>query len=332
MAIRLDNSRSRPRGVIQPRADMRTEPMRYRIPYRRHLTGAITAAVLIANVPTAAAQFMLGQSRMASRIDEAVKALGRLPRLTGISLQAKRRLVEFIMGNTLFVITHEMGHGVINEMNMPVLGREEDAADSFAVVTTLQMTSGLSDRVLVEAAMGWILAGDRVRRQRQPLAFYDEHGLDLQRAYNIVCFMVGSDREKYKQLAEDTKLPEERQESCVWDWKNTAWSWDEMLKKHLRSADQPKIAVTVTYEEDEQHAAQIQVLRHTRLLEAFAEHAADRYAWPKPFTIEARSCGEPNARWKKRVLTLCYELAHEFIELFVAYSGALPRKYRSAAE
>ena len=118
----------------------------------------------------------------------------------------------------------------------------------------------------------------------------------------------------------------------MWDWKNTAWSWDEMLKKHLRSADQPKIAVTVTYEEDEQHAAQIQVLRHTRLLEAFAEHAADRYAWPKPFTIEARSCGEPNARWKKRVLTLCYELAHEFIELFVAYSGALPRKYRSAAE
>ena len=67
-----------------------------------------------------------------------------------------------------------------------------------------------------------------------------------------------------------------------------------------------------------------------RLLEAFAEHFADRYVWPNPFTIEARSCGEPNARWKQRVLTLCYELASEFTELFQGYSKSLPRKYRTA--
>jgi hypothetical protein len=39
-----------------------------------------------------------------------------------------------------------------------------------------------------------------------------------------------------------------------------------------------------------------------------------------------------NARWRQRVLTLCYELADEFIELFLDYSGAIPRKYRGAAE
>ena len=134
-----------------------------------------------------------------------------MPRLKKLSPQTKKQLVEFVVGNTLFVMAHELGHGLINEMNMPVLGREEDAADSFAVVTALKMSSGFSERVLIEAAKGWVLASKRDKKQGNALAFYDEHGLDLQRAYNVVCFMVGSDPEKYKTLAADTKLPEERQ-------------------------------------------------------------------------------------------------------------------------
>ena len=185
--------------------------MTYRISYRRHLTGAMTVAALMVNVPTATAQLTQQQSQIASGIDEAVKALDSVPRLKKLSPQRRRQLVEFVIGNTLFVMAHELGHGLINEMNLPVLGREEDAADSFAVVTALKMGSGFSERVLLEAAKGWVLASKRDKKQGNALAFYDEHGLDLQRAYNVVCFMVGSDPEKYKALAADTKLPEERQ-------------------------------------------------------------------------------------------------------------------------
>ena len=288
----------------------------------------MTVAALILNVPTATAQAPEAQSKIVSGIDEAVKALDSVPRLKKLPPEKKKQLVEFVIGNTLFVMAHELGHGLINEMNLPVLGREEDAADSFAVVTALKMGSWFSERVLLEAAKGWVLASKRDKNQGNALAFYDEHGLDLQRAYNVICFMVGSDPEKYKALAADTKLPEERQTGCAYEWKNTAWSWDEMLKKHLRSADQPKIAVKVEYEENKKYALQEQVLRHMGLLEALAAHAADRYAWPKPWSIEARSCGQANATWKQRTLTLCYELANEFIELFVGYSSKLPRKLR----
>jgi hypothetical protein len=301
-----------------------------RISYRRHLAGAITVAALIVNAPTATAQPTQQQSQIVSGIDEAVKALDKSPRLKKMSPQAKRQLVEFVVGNTLFVMAHEMGHGLINEMNMPVLGREEDAADSFAIVTALKIGSGFSERVLIEAAKGQVLSSKRDKKLGHQLAFYDEHGLDLQRAYNVVCFMVGSDPEKYKTLAADTKLPKERQTGCVYDWKNTAWSWDEMLKQHLRSPDQPKVAIKVEYEENEKYAIQSRILRQMGLLEAFAVHAADRYAWPNPFLIQARSCGEANARWKARTLTLCYELANEFIELFLGYSKTLPPKYRAA--
>jgi hypothetical protein len=301
------------------------------ISYRGHLTAAMTVAALMVNAPTATAQLTEQQSRFVAGIDEAVKDLDSAPRLKKMSPQAKRQLVEFVVGNTLFVMAHEMGHALINQMDMPVLGREEDAADSFAVVTALKMGPGLSPRVLMEATKGWVLASKRDKKHGNALAFYDEHGLDLQRAYNVVCFMVGADAEKYRTLAADTKLPEERQKSCVWEYKATAWSWDEMLKRHLRAADQPKVAIKVEYQDDEKYAMQIQVLRHMGLLEAFAAHAADRYVWPKPFSIVARSCGVPNATWKNGTLslTLCYELANYFIELFLDYSSKLPRKYRA---
>jgi hypothetical protein len=304
--------------------------MTHRISYRRHLTGAMTVAALIANVPGATAEPTQQQSKIVSGIDEAVKAIGDLPRLKKLSTEAKRQLVEFVLGNTLFVMAHEMGHGLINEMNLPVLGREEDAADSFAIVTALNIGSGFSDRVLIEATKGWVFNAKSDKKEGEPLAFYDEHGLNLQRAYNVVCFMVGSNPEKYKALAIDMKLPEERQASCVYDWKNTSWSWEEMLKPHLRSADKPKVAIKVEYQENEKYAVQARILRHMGLLEAFATHAADRYVWPNPLTFEARSCGQANAKWSKRTLTLCYELAKEFIEQYLDYSKTLPRKYRAS--
>ena len=65
----------------------------------------------------------------------------------------------------------------------------------------------------------------------------------------MVCFMVGSDPEKYQGLVPDTELPEYRQTECVYEWKNMAWSWDAMLKPHLRSADQPKVTIKVEYQE-----------------------------------------------------------------------------------
>jgi len=37
--------------------------------------------------------------------------------------------------------------------------------------------------------------------------------MDLQRAYNIVCLMVGG-ADKLEELANEVKLPEERQETC----------------------------------------------------------------------------------------------------------------------
>ena len=303
--------------------------MARRISYRLRIACAMLLAAFAAPVSASAQP---AEFTVRAGMDEAIRALDRSPRLKGLSEEKKEELVEFVLGNILFVMAHEMAHVHVNEMDLSVLGREEDAADAYAVVTALQKRSEFSERVLIEAAKGWFLSSRRDKKEGNPLAFYDEHGLDLQRAYHVVCLMVGSDPDRYKRLAVEANLPEERQTSCRRDYYNASRAWDAMLKPHRRAADQPRVTINVEYKDEDRYPAYARILRQMGLLESFAVPAADGFNWRAPFTIEARACGEPNASWtfKTRTLTLCYELVAEFGQLFVDYSDAAPGESASA--
>ena len=183
------------------------------------------------------------------RLDAAAIALGSSPRFKDRSPQYRQKLAEFVSGNILFVICHEVAHAAMTQMKLPVLGRAEDAADSFATLRLIRIGSAFSRRVLAEATKGWFLSARRDQETGDKVVYYDEHGLDQQRAYQIVCLMVGSDKNKFKDLASETKLPEDRQDSCAEDYSGASYAWDLLLKSHLRSADQPKTKIDVVYGE-----------------------------------------------------------------------------------
>jgi len=132
---------------------------------------------------------------------------------------------------------------MIIEMGIPVLGREEDAADALATIVAVKMSDAFSDRVVTNAARGWFLGDQRDRKEGIPTTYYDEHGMDLQRAYNIVCLMVGGQPEKFEGLANEVKLPAQRQASCQDDFSNASWSWDKVLAPHKRKPDDPKTKI-----------------------------------------------------------------------------------------
>jgi hypothetical protein len=304
---------------------------------RRHILLLLPFVLLLSAEPifaqTAPEAASSEGEKFQARINDAARTLGNNPRFKSLSPKNRQELAEFITGNMLFVLLHEIGHATITQMGLPVLGRPEDAADSFAAVGLIRIGSEFSHRVLAEAAKGWFLADRRDDSTGDTVAFYDEHGLNQQRAYQIVCLMVGSDEDKFKDVAADTKLPKARQESCAGDFSNAAFSWDLLLKPHVRAPDQPKTKIDVIYGEAKgrvEFAAQ--ALRSIQLLETVAEHTAEAFAWPVPFTLELQSCGFPNAGWdlSTHKLTLCYELAADFAELYTAY-GAAPAQARRSA-
>jgi hypothetical protein len=262
------------------------------------------------------------------RLAEAVDRLVDVPVFKRFAPKERKEVVEFVLGNTLFALLHELGHAMINELELPVLGREEDAADNFAAVTLLQLRTSFSHRVLVEAAKGWFLGDRRAYATGEQVVYYDAHGLERQRAYNIVCLMVGFDREKFADLARETKLPEDRQELCRADYSNASWSWNTLLKPHRRAPDQPETRIDVSYSDgtgELRHYAE--VFRSIRVLETIAEATADVTVLPRPIALEMKSCGEPSAHWSNvnHRLTFCYEMAADFAALHRDYAHAEDR-------
>jgi hypothetical protein len=255
------------------------------------------------------------------------------PRLKGMSPAQREKHVEFVVGNLLFVLGHEAGHAAISDLGIPVVGREEDAADIFSTLMALMCEEGFGDRVLANAALGWFFSDRRDRRDRrerregaESAAYYDGHGMDLQRAYSVVCLMVGSNPGKFAGIASAARLPPERQATCQDDYLNAKWSWEQVLQPHLRKGDQAKTAINVVYGPGngkyDVHAA---VSQQMKLLETIAETLSDRFAWRAPISLEMQSCGESNARFEFRTkkVILCYELADEFSELYRRYGRSM---------
>ncbi len=265
-----------------------------------------------------------------TRISEFTSALGDSPRLKKLSQQQRRKVAEFVAGNMSFVTLHEMAHAAFDELHLHVIGREEDGADAFAVLRLLEVEK---HRELVDAAEGWFLSHRRDQRDGKSLAFYEEHGLHKQRAYQIVCLMVGSDPDQFADLANATKLPHDRRARCKRDYTRASSSWDGLLKPHLRSDGEPKTKIEIAYGDGKgMFDAYARGFRALRLLETMAENAADKLDWPAPLTLEMQSCGFINARWVEatRKLTLCYELADDFAELYRDFNKAPTDKKRKS--
>lgn len=262
------------------------------------------------------------EDELEQRVIETTALIADYPRLAGLSDQEKRKLVEFVTGNMLFVFGHESGHALISELGIPVIGREEDGADSFSTLMALKTGDRYADSVLINATTGWFYMDRRNRQDHVSLVFYDEHGIDLQRAYNIVCLMVGSNPQKFSGLADEAKIPEERQGTCQGDYSNASWSWDKVLKPHLRKPDQPKTEIKVIYGPAEGELEIVaKAIKHAKILETVAGMLSDQYAWPKPISLQMQTCGQPGARWDLTLKAVigCYEIAQEFTFLYRTY-------------
>ncbi len=229
--------------------------------------------------------------------------------------------VEFVTGNVLFILGHETAHALISEMGIPVLGREEDAADALATIVALKMSNSFADRVVVNAARGWFLSDQRDRKDGVSTTYYDEHGMDLQRAYAIVCLLVGGQPEKFASLANEVKLPKERQDSCQGDYSNASWSWERVLEPHRRKPEDPKTKIEVNYAAPGEFATLAALGRRLQILETVAEWLSEDYVWRRPISLEMQQCGSPGARWDvlTRKIVVCYEVIRDLSQLYRGY-------------
>src|SRR5437016_3311471 len=104
--------------------------------------------LLISCAAAAAEQAPRAASSLHERVEEVVRALQNTPRLRSLNERQRIERVEFVVGNTLFALLHEIGHVVIAELNLPLLGREEEAADTYATIRMLRVGTIFSEHAL----------------------------------------------------------------------------------------------------------------------------------------------------------------------------------------
>jgi len=62
---------------------------------------------------------------------------------------------DAVVGQLFFALAHEFGHGVFDIFDIPVFGREEDAADQFATYVMLQFGDDRARRLITGAAFSY---------------------------------------------------------------------------------------------------------------------------------------------------------------------------------
>jgi len=246
---------------------------------------------------------------------------------------------RFVAVNAEFTLAHEMGHLLIAELDLPLLGREEDAADQLGFIS-LFLSSGRQHDAdfyakLLDIADYWRLEWQRVKPEHEEVYAWASHGLDAQRFYNLACLIYGSDPDRLEWVPKITGLPVERALYCDQEYAQVrkALAWVE--QQHGRRPGEPiGHRIQVIYEPPslrlEESQRLLEQIRRSGEVEAIAARASETYRLPRDLVLRLASCGAPDS-WYSRTggeLMLCYErLAH-----FQLLAVQLPRLRQAALQ
>jgi hypothetical protein len=153
---------------------------------------------------------------------------------------SEEEMASQIGSTAIFVTLHELGHGLIDLLQLPITGREEDVADQLATWVMLESADeGEAEDVAsaVLTAAVWFAGQADTSLAAVDIPFWDVHPVEQQRFYNIVCWAYGWNAEKTAAIlgdALDQALPEERRESCAEEYGKLSTALATLLAPHLR--------------------------------------------------------------------------------------------------
>jgi hypothetical protein len=140
---------------------------------------------------------------------------------------------DTVLGPVLAVFLHETAHAVFNMLRIPVLGREEDAADQFAAYVMLRLSKDEARRLILGSAYHHSLQmpGQKITIPVQLLS--NEHSTPAQRAFNILCIGYGADDKLFADVVEKNFLPKERAEVCAREYDDINFAMTTLIGPHI---------------------------------------------------------------------------------------------------
>ena len=196
--------------------------------------------------------------------------------------------------NTLLhIIAHEIGHAVLREFDLPILGPEEAIAEDFATVYIHMMLPERAEQIVRDRARTHLADGD------EP-SIFSEYRSDAQRAGRALCLLYGIDPEAYQSLPKAFGF-EDDADTCRDFGPEVARSWRRVLAP-LLMPEGARVTETGVRADD---TAITTALSSTDLPET-ALMLLSRIDWHSYVTLYLRDC-DGGASWSRngRTITIC---------------------------
>jgi Putative metallopeptidase len=149
---------------------------------------------------------------------------------------------DALVGPFMDTFLHESAHAMFDLLKIPVLGKEEDAADLVSAYLMLQFPAQEKRGLILGAAYSYaselnVRSARDLNRPRLRLgrhaAFANEHSTPAQRLYSLLCMAYGADKELFAPIVERGYLPKDRAEMCDDEYAQIDFAYRTLIAPHL---------------------------------------------------------------------------------------------------
>ena len=232
--------------------------------------------------------------------------------------------LQVLFGTTFAILSHELGHAVIGELQVPATGPEEDVADGFSAITMSEMSEEQMDDPNLRGLLRYasLLWYHMASRPDVSASWQNEHAPDIRRFYNSFCLIYGSAPEHFEQLANEVKFETRTRQRCIREYHRRKRAWETILEPVSRAAKAASAGDDGSLDPDGNVVVTISPASTPfgRIVETFLAEAGfadefgrlleEEFAWPRDLKIEFRDCDSTNAWYDpgEGKVTVCYSI------------------------
>jgi hypothetical protein len=148
--------------------------------------------------------------------------------------------IDTLVGPFVDTVLHEFAHALFDYLDVPVLGREEDAADQVSAYIYLQLSKAEARRLITGTVYAYM---QEVQDTDPPTMeeFADEHSTPEQRAINLICMAYGADPVLFKDITALWGVPQYRIDICAEEYELISFAYQTLIGPHIDPALAEKV-------------------------------------------------------------------------------------------
>lgn len=220
----------------------------------------------------------------------------------GEQVSAEDAALYMAQDATLAIFYHEMGHALIDILQAPVLGLEEDAADVLSALLINELwDEAASEEKLRAITAFWAASMAEEQAMGEMPLNYGVHSPNDRRYFTFVCLWYGASPDTREQVAIELGLPEERAVTCPDEFDLANRSWGPFLDTLYESG----AGTTLVWQGPDPEADPF-----AAVLKDEVDYLNSVMSLPQDLTVNLTTCGETNAFYdpSQTSVTICSEI------------------------